>query len=66
MFKKRLDRVVRIKESHEKFKQTLEKEPLEKKDLPALIIAAFLVFVPALLVIIGLFVLVSVLFFRAF
>ena len=66
MFKKRLDRVVHIKESDEKFKQTLEKEPLEKKDIPALIIAAFLVFIPVLILVIGLIVLASTLFFRAF
>lgn len=64
MFNKRRDRLIHAEESERKFREQLEKEPLEKKDIPAMIIAALLVFVPALVFVIGLFVLLSWLFFR--
>ncbi len=57
-FKKKLDRIIDTK------KEGLEKVPLEKNDIPAMIIAAFLVFVPAIIGVVGLFVLISLLFFR--
>ncbi len=64
MFNKRRERLIHIQESERKFREQLEREPLEKKDVPAMILAALLVFVPALLFVIGLFFLLSWLFFR--
>ena len=64
MFNKRRERLIHIQESERNFREQLEREPLEKKDVPAMILAALLVFVPALLFVIGLFFLLSWLFFR--
>ncbi len=64
MFNKRRERLIHIQESERNFREQLEREPLEKKDVPAMILAALIVFVPALLFVIGLFLLLSWLFFR--
>ena len=63
MFNKRRERLIHIQESERNFREQLEREPLEKKDVPAMILAALIVFVPALLFVIGLFLLLSWLFF---
>lgn len=63
LFQKKVNRVVDEKKSAEQFKETMEKTPLEKKDLTALIIAALLVFIPALILVGGVFLLVIWLFF---
>lgn len=62
-FKSKFDKMVDVKKSEEEFRETLKKTPLEKGDLPALIIASLIVFVPALLFVIGLVLLVIWLFF---
>ena len=63
LFQKKVDRVVNEKKSADQFKETLSETPLEKKDLPAMIIAALLVLLPAVLVVGGLFMLISYFFF---
>ena len=62
-FQKKINRVIDEKKSEEKLKETLENTPLEKKDLPAMIIAALLVLLPAVIVVGGLFMLFAFLFF---
>ena len=62
-FQKKINRVIDEKKSEEKPKETLENTPLEKKDLPAMIIAALLVLLPAVIVVGGLFMLIAYLFF---
>ena len=62
-FQKKINRVIDEKKSEEKLKETLENTPLEKKDLPAMIIAALLVLLPAVIVVGGLFMLIDYLFF---
>ena len=64
MFKDRLDRVLHVKESEQKFREQLKEQPLEKKDIPAMILAALLTLLPALLIVIGLAVLVAWLLFH--
>ena len=59
----RLERNLRVEESEERFRKQLDETPLEKKDIPAMIIAAFLVLLPAVLVTFGLIVLLMYLFF---
>ena len=51
-FRKRFNKLIDIKKIEEDFK-TAEKEPLEKGDLPAMLIAAFLVLTPVLALILG-------------
>ena len=60
---RRLERNLRVEESEERFRKQLDETPLEKKDIPAMIIAAFLVLLPAVLVSFGLIVLLMYLFF---
>ena len=62
-FQKKINRVIDEKKSEEKLKETLENTPLEKEDLPAMIIAALLVLLPAVIVVGGLFMLIAYLFF---
>ncbi len=62
-FKKRIDRIREIKQTEEEFKKNLENEPLEKKDGLALIIAALIVFLPALILVIAVFLLATIFFF---
>lgn len=60
---RRLDRNLHVEESEERFRKQIEQTPLEKKDLPAMIIAAFLVLLPAVLLTFGVIVLLMYLFF---
>ena len=60
---RRLECNLRVEESEERFRKQLDETPLEKKDIPAMIIAAFLVLLPAVLVTFGLIVLLRYLFF---
>ena len=62
-FLNKINRVIDEKKREEKIKVTLENTPLEKKDLPAMIIAALLVLLPAVIVVGGLFMLIAYLFF---
>lgn len=53
LFQKKIDRVIKQKDQEKKFRQEREKLPLEKGDAFAMIVAAFLVFLPVVLLLIG-------------
>lgn len=63
-FRKKLDRNLRVEDSEKEFRNRIKDTPLEKKDLPAMIIAAFLVILPVVLLAFGAIVLLMFLFFR--
>lgn len=63
MFKRRVDRVLNTSKSEADFRRRTAGEHLEKGDLPAMIIAALITFLPVLLLILGVFTLIIWLFF---
>lgn len=63
LFQGKINRVLDPEKSQKKFRKTLEKERLEKKDVPAMILAAIIVFLPAFVLVAGLFGLAIWLFF---
>ena len=63
-FSKKLNRNLRVEDTEKEFRSRIKDTPLEKKDLPAMIIAAFLVLFPAILLAFGAIVLLMFLFFR--
>mgnify|MGYP007096548191 CR=1 FL=1 len=63
MFKRRVDRVLNTSKSEADFRRRTAGEHLEKGDLPAMIIAALITFLPVLLLILGVFALIIWLFF---
>lgn len=63
MFWDKINRVVKPSESEKKFKKTMEETPLEKNDLLAMILAAIITFLPAVIVVILIFLAVIWLFF---
>ena len=63
-FSKKLNRNLRVEDTEKEFRSRIKDTPLEKKDLPAMIIAAFLVRLPAVLMALGAIVLLMFLFFR--
>lgn len=66
-FQKKLKRVLtNHKEAEERFAKEREELPLEKNDRLAMILAALAVFIPAILVMMGIFFLVIYLFFLRF
>ena len=65
-FRKKINRVVDVKKAEERFEKDTEQLPLEKKDRPAMIIAALIVFVPALILVRAVFLLVLYFFFFRF
>ncbi|HIU31145.1 MAG TPA: hypothetical protein IAB66_03155 [Candidatus Caccousia avistercoris] len=65
-FQKKIRRVVDVKKAEERFEKEIKNTPLEKKDRPAMILAALIVFVPALLLVLAVFGLVFYLFFFRF
>jgi len=65
-FEKKVKRVLDVDKAEEDFEERMEGVELEKADRPAMIIAAFIVFIPALLLVIGVFVLAIWLFFGRF
>ena len=66
-FQKKLKRVLtNQKEAEERFAKEREELPLEKNDRLAMILAALAVFIPAILVMMGVFFLVIYLFFLRF
>lgn len=65
-FLKRLNRVLDVKKAEERFQEDMEKTSLEKKDRLAMILAALIVFVPALLLVVAVFGLVIYFFFFRF
>lgn len=65
-FRKKLNRVLDVKKAEQRFQEDIEKTPLEKNDRPAMILAALIVFVPAILLVIAIFALVLYFFFFRF
>ena len=66
-FRKKINRVLNVKEAEERFQKDIEKTPLEKKDRLAMILAGLIVFVPAIVLILLIFGLVLYFFlFRFF
>lgn len=63
MFWDKINRVVKLSESEKKFKKTMEETPLEKNDLLAMILAAIITFLPAVIVVILIFLAVIWFFF---
>ena len=61
---RRLERNLKVEEKEKEFRSRIKDTPLEKKDIPAMIIAAFLVLFPAVLLALGAIVLIMFLFFR--
>lgn len=55
MLFKKVRRVLDVERAEEEFEKRMEDVTLEKSDRPAMIIAALIVFVPALLLVIGVF-----------
>lgn len=52
----------RTPEEQEAFDRELEENPLEKKDMPAMILSAYLVIIPVVIGVLALFALVAYLF----
>ncbi len=65
-FRKKINRVLNVKEAEERFQKDIEKNPLEKKDRLAMILAGLIVFVPAIVLILLIFGLVLYFFFFRF
>ncbi len=65
-FRKKINRVLNVKEAEERFQKDIEKTPLEKKDRLAMILAGLIVFVPAIVLILLIFGLVLYFFFFRF
>ena len=65
-FRKKINRVLNVKEAEERFQKYIEKTPLEKKDRLAMILAGLIVFVPAIVLILLIFGLVLYFFFFRF
>ncbi|MDE7321263.1 MAG: hypothetical protein K2N73_00795 [Lachnospiraceae bacterium] len=65
-FNSKIKRVLDVEKSETEFEQQMEGLELEKADRPAMLIAAFIVFIPALLLVIGFFLLIIWLFFGRF
>ena len=65
-FRKKIDRVLHVKEAEERLQKDMEKTPLEKRDRLAMILAGLIVFVPAVLLITLIFGLVLYFFFFRF
>lgn len=63
LFKGKIDRVVNVEKSEERFRRTLEREKLEKNDPLAMVLAAVLTFLPAVAVMVLVFLAVIWLFF---
>ena len=65
-FRKKINRVLNVKEAQERFQKDIEQTPLEKKDRLAMILAGLIVFVPAIVLILLIFGLVLYFFFFRF
>lgn len=65
LFEKKIKRVIDVEKAEEEFEKQMEEEnvELEKKDRLAMILAAFIVFVPAVLLVLGFFAFVIWFFF---
>ena len=65
-FNNKVKRVLDVDKAEEDFEERMEGVELEKNARPAMIIAAFVVFIPVLLLVIGVFVFAIWLFFGRF
>ena len=65
-FRKKINRVLNVKEAEERFQKDIQKTPLEKKDRLAMILAGLIVFVPAIVLTLLIFGLVLYFFFFRF
>lgn len=65
-FRKKLNRVLHVKEAEERFEKDMENTPLEKKDRLAMVLAALILFIPAVLLVVLAFGLVLYFFFFRF
>ncbi len=54
-FNKKVKRVLDVEKAEKEFEERMEEVELDKKDRPAMVIAALIVFIPALLMVLGLF-----------
>lgn len=63
LFDKKVKRVIDVEKAEKEFDERMEDVELDKKDRPAMIIAALIVFIPALLFVLGIFLLVIWFFF---
>lgn len=63
LFDKKVKRVIDVERAEEEFEERMEGVELDKNDRSAMIIAAFIVFIPALLFVLGAFLLVIWFFF---
>lgn len=65
LFDKKVKRIIDVEKTEEEFERQMEEEgiELEKKDRFAMIVAAFIVFIPALLLVLGVFLFVIWFFF---
>lgn len=62
-FKQKFSRVLDIEKSEAQFREQMKDVPLEKNDLPAMILAALLTFIPAIAVVVLIFLAVIWFFF---
>lgn len=63
LFEKKVKRVLDVEKAEEEFEERMEGVELDKKDRPAMILAALIVFIPALLLVMGVFLFVIWFFF---
>ena len=55
LFSKKVKRVLDVEKAEKAFEERMENVELDKKDRMAMVIAALIVFVPALLLVLGIF-----------
>lgn len=65
-FKRKIDKLINVEEAENRFKKEIEEEQFNAKDIAAMMIAAVLVFLPALILVIGVFLFVIWFFFLRF
>ena len=65
-FKRKIDKLINVEEAENRFKKEIEEEQFNGKDIAAMMIAAILVFLPALILVIGVFLFVIWFFFLRF
>lgn len=65
-FKRKIDKLINVEEAENRFKKEIEEEQFNAKDIAAMMIAAILVFLPVLILVIGVFLFVIWFFFLRF
>ncbi|MDO4291625.1 MAG: hypothetical protein Q4C65_00190 [Eubacteriales bacterium] len=66
LFQKKINRVIDVEKAEKEFDERMEGQELEKGDRLAMVLAGLIVFVPAVLLVIGFFLLVIWFFFGRF